>query len=68
MKLKFAAMLPEITRHLFRKPATVEVPFQSIHQPEGLRGKPVMDTQKCIGCKRCETDCPAEAIEINKEY
>ena len=52
MKLKFAAMLPEITRHLFRKPATVEVPFKSIGQPEGLRGKPVMDPQKCIGCKR----------------
>ena len=68
MKLKFAAMLPEITRHLFRKPATVEVPFQSIHKPEGLRGKPVMDPQKCIGCNRCTSDCPAEAIEINKEY
>ena len=43
MKLKLAAMLPEIARHLFRKPATVEVPFQSIPQPKGLRGKPVMD-------------------------
>ena len=38
MKLKFAAMLPEITRHLFRKPATVEVPFQNIPQPKDLRG------------------------------
>ena len=68
MKLKIAAMLPEITRHLFRKTATVEVPFQSIEQPKDLRGKPVMDPLKCIGCNRCVSDCPAEALEINKEY
>lgn len=68
MNLKLGAMLPEVARHLFKRPATVEVPFQPVPAPKGTRGKPVMDTQKCIGCKRCTMDCPAEALEINKEY
>jgi electron transfer flavoprotein alpha subunit len=28
------------------------------------KGEPVIDFQKCIGCRRCLKICPAEAIEI----
>ncbi len=68
MRLRLGAMLPEVVRHLFRKPATVEVPFVPVPPPANVRGTPVMDPQKCIGCLRCEKDCPAEAIEIRKHF
>ncbi len=28
------------------------------------RGEPVINTEKCIGCRRCLKVCPAEALEI----
>ena len=28
------------------------------------KGEPVIDLQKCTGCRRCLRICPAEAIEI----
>jgi formate hydrogenlyase subunit 6/NADH:ubiquinone oxidoreductase subunit I len=68
MKLKVGAMLPEVFRHLFRRPATIECPFVDVPTAKAYRGKPVMDPLKCIGCNRCVMDCPAEALEIRKEY
>ena len=64
MKLKLAVFLPEIIRHLFKKPATVQYPFQKMYPPDGFRGTPILNTELCIVCKACERDCPAEAIEI----
>ncbi len=64
MKTKFAAFLPEIIRHLFKRPATVKYPFEKLQVPKGFRGTPVFDSSKCIGCMICVRDCPAEAIEI----
>jgi electron transfer flavoprotein alpha subunit len=28
------------------------------------KGEPIIDTQKCIGCRKCVKVCPAEAIEM----
>jgi formate hydrogenlyase subunit 6/NADH:ubiquinone oxidoreductase subunit I len=68
MKLRAGAMLPEILRHLFRRPATVETPFVEIPLAAHYRGKPVMDPELCIGCQRCVKDCPSEALKIDKVY
>jgi len=43
MSLKLGAMLPEVLRHLFKKPATVPYPFQKLQVPKRYRGSPVMD-------------------------
>jgi len=64
VKLKLAAFLPEIIKHFFKKPATVQYPFQKSYPPEGFRGTPILKSEMCIACKACERDCPAEAIEI----
>jgi formate hydrogenlyase subunit 6/NADH:ubiquinone oxidoreductase subunit I len=57
-------MFPEITKHLFKKRATVLYPFERLDIPKGLRGKPIYDPEKCrLECKGlCAIDCPAKAI------
>jgi len=62
--MKVAVFLPELLRHLFRKPATVDYPFQKLEVPPDFRGTPFLHPETCIACKACERDCPAEAIEI----
>jgi len=62
--MKVAVFLPELIRHLFRKPATVDYPFQKLEVPPDFRGTPFLHPDRCIACKACERDCPAEAIEI----
>jgi formate hydrogenlyase subunit 6/NADH:ubiquinone oxidoreductase subunit I len=62
--MRIAAFLPELLRHLFKKPATVDYPFKKLEVPPGFRGTPFLDPGMCIVCKACERDCPAEAIEI----
>ncbi len=62
--MKIAAFLPELLRHLVKKPATVDYPFKKLAVPMGFRGTPYLNPEMCIVCKACERDCPAEAIEI----
>jgi formate hydrogenlyase subunit 6/NADH:ubiquinone oxidoreductase subunit I len=62
--MKLAAFLPELLRHLFKKPATVDYPCKKLEVPKGFRGTPVLQSERCIVCRACERDCPAEAIEI----
>lgn len=63
--MKVGVMLKEVLPHLFKAPVTVLYPFQKTPPPEGFRGKPVLDTEKCRGCPKCvcEIVCPAEACE-----
>jgi formate hydrogenlyase subunit 6/NADH:ubiquinone oxidoreductase subunit I len=63
--MKIGAMLGEILRSVFRKPATVSYPFGSRQPvPDRLRGVIRYDPEKCIGCMLCMKDCPANALEI----
>jgi formate hydrogenlyase subunit 6 len=62
--MKIAVFLPELLRHLFKKPATVDYPFKKLEVPKDFRGTPFLHPEMCIVCKACERDCPAEAIEI----
>jgi len=64
MKIRVAAFLPELLRHIFKRPATVQYPFEKLKVPDGFRGTPVLTPSLCIVCRACVRDCPAEAIEI----
>ncbi len=59
-------MLLTLLQALGLKPATVKYPFVKQQMPENFRGKIAFDYQKCIGCKLCMKDCPADAIKIEK--
>jgi len=63
--MKIAVFLPELIRHLFKKPATVDYPFKKLAVPANFRGTPYLNPDMCIVCRACERDCPAEAIEIS---
>jgi formate hydrogenlyase subunit 6 len=59
-------MMPFLFKMLFKKPATVFYPFVNVEMPQDFRGKLEFDASKCIGCKICMRDCPADAIVIEK--
>jgi formate hydrogenlyase subunit 6/NADH:ubiquinone oxidoreductase subunit I len=62
--MKIGAMVGDVFRSLFRRPATRQYPFERKAAPARLRGKLHWDAEKCTGCQLCVKDCPAQAIEV----
>ena len=62
--MAIGAMLGDILRSLFKRPATELYPFHRKPAPEMLRGRSMYDSSKCSGCLLCIKDCPADAIEL----
>ena len=58
------AMIGDVVRSLFKKPATEFYPFVKTDAPERYRGKLVYNPEKCSGCMLCIKDCPSDAIEL----
>lgn len=46
------------------KRVTRRYPFEPSPVPEGFRGQPTIDIEKCIGCTACSMACPTRCIEI----
>ncbi|MBE2221382.1 MAG: 4Fe-4S binding protein [Anaerolineae bacterium] len=62
--MKIATMFSDVVGSFWKKPATVQYPFERVEAPTRLRGKLEWDPEKCTGCSLCSKDCPADAIEI----
>lgn len=62
--MTLGAMLGDIVRSLFKKPATEKYPLERRSAPARFRGALHYDPEKCIGCQLCIKDCPANAIEL----
>ena len=64
--IKPGKMLAEVFSHLFKKPATIAYPFGKVEMPDTFRGQIKFIAEKCVGCKLCMKDCPAEALTITQ--
>lgn len=64
--IKIGKMLQLVLHSLVRKPATTNYPYEKAVMPEKFRAKLKFYPERCIGCRLCMRDCPANAIQINK--
>ena len=60
-------LLPQLWRTLFTRPITVRYPFGPLELPSYFRGRVVIDIDLCRGCGLCVRDCPAFALELERE-
>jgi len=51
-----------ILKNLFRKPMTLQFPYETLPPVEGYRGRHTIDLEKCDGCFVCSMICPNKAI------
>lgn len=63
----FLSLLPELWRTVSAPPSTVGYPFAPLDLPSTFRGRVVIDAEKCRGCGLCVRDCPAFALELERE-
>ena len=52
---------------LFKKPETIQYPFESKPAPEGLKGHISIDVTKCILCGICMRSCSTSCITVDKD-
>lgn len=56
-----------VLKNLFRKPATVQYPFQPVEYPERMRGHVEIKIEDCICCGLCVRSCPSQAITVDRK-
>jgi formate hydrogenlyase subunit 6/NADH:ubiquinone oxidoreductase subunit I len=63
-----AHLLAELRRTLLADRVTVQYPFAPPELPDGFRGTVVVaDQDVCKGCGLCTRDCPAYALELERD-
>ncbi len=65
--LSLLHLLPQLCETLRSKPITVRYPFGEMELPSYYRGRVVVDPDLCRGCGLCARDCPASALELQRE-
>ena len=61
-----SSLLPEALHTLLRRPGTVRYPFGPAELQEGYRGRVMAHGERCKGCSLCVRDCPAFALELER--
>ena len=65
-KTRVFTLAGRVLRNLFRKPATVQYPFQPAEYPERMRGHVEIQISSCICCGLCARSCPSTAIKVDR--
>ncbi|HTO93303.1 MAG TPA: NADH-quinone oxidoreductase subunit NuoB, partial [Bacteroidota bacterium] len=60
-------MLRIIKQAFFGKMATIAYPATVAEPPDGFRGKPEIDFERCTACDVCAAACPTGAIDVRIE-
>ncbi len=60
------ALLKQVVKWFFKKPVTIQYPFEKTVVEKDIRGRHYVDLNKCIGCSLCAIECPADAIVMEK--
>ena len=60
-------LLLELARTLLTRRVTVRFPFRHLDLPAYFRGKVTIQEDLCEGCGLCVRDCPASALELERE-
>ena len=63
----FPFLLPQLAHALLTRPITVRFPFAPLELAPYFRGRIVVDAARCRGCGLCVRDCPASALELERE-
>ena len=59
-------LVPHIARALLTHVRTVRFPFGPAEISEGYRGRVEIDPDECRGCGLCVRDCPAFALDLQR--
>jgi len=51
-----------LLKNLFKKPMTLQFPYEVLPELGGYRGRHMLDLEKCAGCFICAMVCPNKAI------
>lgn len=59
-----------VLRHAFKKPVTVQYPYESVKLPARFRGhielkRDEKGQPKCIACMACQRACPSNCIDLD---
>ena len=63
----FTFLLPHLWRALLTRPITIRYPLAPLELSPHFRGRVVIDANQCRGCGLCVRDCPAFALELERE-
>jgi len=63
----FFYLLPNVLSTFFSKAVTEKYPVEKTSLTERYRGKVNIHAENCIGCRLCVLDCPAGALEMEKD-
>jgi len=60
-------MVGTVLRAATHRPATQLYPAEPVKLPASFRGKIRFIASRCVGCRLCQKDCPADALRIEQE-
>ena len=64
---RLTVLLSQMVGTLLRHRVTLDFPFGPPEIAQGYRGRIAIDPDRCRGCSLCVRDCPAFALEIQRE-